>query len=389
MTRKKVAVIGLGNRGRFFVTALKEKKQEIELVAASDCSNERLLKTCDSYAIPAAYDDWREMLDKEELDAVVVSTPDFTHCEIVLEAFKHGNHVLVEKPMALTSTECRKMIEAADASNCFLMVGFVLRYNQFYLELKKAVDSGEIGKLVSANVIDSVSPGGRYFFHNWMRLKKHTGGLLLQKATHSVDIANWIIGGTPLEVFATGALDYFGGKESNTKRCCTCDKKTSCPDFLHKSDSHLDYENGNGYQVEKEDYCAFAKEIDIEDNEQFLAKYDNNVRLQFSGYYFTPDYKREFTFYGTGGRISAVEHYSPGEPFCKIALEKRNGESKIFSPKHLPGGHGGGDPEMINDFVHCLFSGEKPVADGLCGLNSVSLCEAAQKSITTGLIQKS
>lgn len=323
------------------------------------------------------------------VDAVIITSPDHTHHEIVMDAANSGKHIFCEKPMALSLKHCFEMQRAAESSNVIFMMGFCLRYNNLYLRAKEIIKSGQIGKVRSAYAVDSVERGSAFFFHGWHRLKKYSGGMLLQKATHSIDIINWLLNAEPVSVYAIGSLDVFGGKESSGKHCGSCEKRKTCPEFIDASKYHSDYLNGKTFVVE--DKCVFAKEIDICDNETLLIRYDNGAKASFVECQYTPDYKREFSFVGDKGRLDILDFYSHNgtpSPRNEITISRRHsGEiAKQIVPLR-PGGHGGGDPAMIEDFLEALRNGTHPVADGMTGVISTAVAEAAEKSIESGNVE--
>ena len=214
--------------------------------------------------------------------------------------------------------------------------------------------------------------------------------MLLQKATHSIDIINWMIDSKPVSVYALGGLDVFGGKESNEKRCADCDRKKSCTEFIDANNYHSDYLSGKPFVIE--DKCVFAKEIDIMDNESLLIKYENGAKASFVECNFTPDYKREFSFIGDKGRLDFFEFYTYsgiGNHSHEIRISKRHSSGSIVNHVQLrDGGHGGGDPAMMEEFIEVLSGKKKkPLADGMTGVTSTAIAAAAEKSICSGKVE--
>lgn len=139
------------------------------------------------------YTDIDEMLEKEELDYVDIALPTYLHAEASVKALNKGIHVLCEKPMALTSEECRQMIEASEQNGKKLMIAQCLRFWPAYEYLKEVVESGRFGKCVSAYFFRGGAPP-RWSYQNWLLTKEKSGGCLLDQHIHDVDTINWLFG---------------------------------------------------------------------------------------------------------------------------------------------------------------------------------------------------
>ncbi len=390
----RIGIIGTGNRGiaGYGLYILKEKNDIAQIVAVSDPDKKRLKTAQLALKIPSncAFTDTKKLLDMENLDAVIITSPDYTHKDIAVSAFKRNLDVLCEKPLALTVRDCDEILAAQKKSGRILCVGFVLRYNNFYRKMYEMINiEKKIGRVVMAGAMDSVSTGSQYFFHGWWRLRKNSGGLLVQKATHSVDILNWIVNSKPERVYGEGGLAVFGGKESNTKVCSKCSKKKNCLESIVNKKVSWDYGVAN-FTMEVEDKCVFAKEIDVYDHEILTIRYQNKARAFFVENQFTPDYKREFWFIGDKGRMYGIDPYIVSEkdrkkPYLEIVY-RHTRKKEVIPVKLAPGGHGGGDPALIEDFLNCCISRKKPLADGEAGRESIAICAGGEKSIETGRI---
>lgn len=392
----KIGIVGAGNRGIrcYGMYIMNQKRDVASIVAISDPDRQRLnvakkvLKIEEKYI----FTDTEELLRSAPIDAVIITSPDYTHKEIAISAFEKGIDVLCEKPLALTVEDCDEILRAQEKSGKILCVGFVLRYNNFYRKMYEIVNiEKKIGKIIVAGAIDSVSTGSQYFFHGWWRVRKNSGGLLVQKATHSVDILNWVIGSRAKSVYGAGGLAVFGGNQPNTKVCSDCEKKNICPEALSDKNITWDYGEAN-ISIEIEDKCVFAKEVDVYDHEVLTIIYENGTKAFFVESQFTPDYKREFWFIGDRGRLYGIDPYIVSDsderkPYIEIVY-RHTRKKEIIPVKLNPGGHGGGDPGLIEDFIRCCITREKPLADGLAGRESIAICASGEKSIETGNIIK-
>ncbi|OGO52574.1 MAG: hypothetical protein A2148_08785 [Chloroflexi bacterium RBG_16_68_14] len=144
--RLRVAVIGVGAMGANHVRVLGELP-EAELVAIADTDEARLAAAPSGRSV-RAYDDYRQLLAEERLDAVTVAVPTRRHLEVALACIERRVPVLVEKPLAADADECERLGAAAEAQGVPLMVGHVERFNPAVQELKRRLDDGELGRVL-------------------------------------------------------------------------------------------------------------------------------------------------------------------------------------------------------------------------------------------------
>ena len=143
MTR--VALIGLGAMGRNHLRVLGEL-EGVELAAICDQDRTAVEEASRKYSIPG-YSSWDEMLEREHLEAAVIAVPTRFHAQAGLAALEHGLHVLIEKPIASSLEEGRKLVEAAAQAKRLLAVGHIERFNPAVRELQRRVAGGEIGRI--------------------------------------------------------------------------------------------------------------------------------------------------------------------------------------------------------------------------------------------------
>jgi predicted dehydrogenase len=148
------------------------------------------------------YTDIDEMLEKEELDYVDIALPTYLHAEASIKAFNRGFNVICEKPMALTSLDCRDMIEAAERNNKKLMIAQCLRFWPAYEYLKECVEDERYGKVTCGYFFRGGS-SPKWSYQNWFLKKEKSGGALLDQHIHDVDTINWLFG-QPSAVYTMG-----------------------------------------------------------------------------------------------------------------------------------------------------------------------------------------
>ncbi|MBE7031332.1 MAG: Gfo/Idh/MocA family oxidoreductase [Ruminococcaceae bacterium] len=208
MDKVRYAVVGVNKEGigRKHAIAITET-EGAELVLL--CDNDLEADRCDDMAggvaavaeeLKVGYTyDYKDILTNDEIDAVVVATPDHLHRDIVVDLLNAGKHVLCEKPMALCREDCVAMIRAAKANDRFLMVGQIVRKNPTFIRAKEIIDSGEIGELVCVESEYAHDYSGMQ--SGWRRDPDHPRHIITGGGCHAVDMLRWIAG-NPTEVFA-------------------------------------------------------------------------------------------------------------------------------------------------------------------------------------------
>jgi len=199
----KFALIGCGRISRKHVAALSEIKKS-RLCAVCDIISERARKTAEPLGIPY-YTDYREMLEREDVDVVNILTPSGLHSQHSLDIVRYGRHIVVEKPMALTLDQADSMIEACDRANVKLFVVKQNRYNLPVQQLKKAIDSGRFGKMVLGTVrVRWCRDQAYYDSDSWRGTWAMDGGVFTNQASHHIDLLEWCMGSVE-SVFAQTA----------------------------------------------------------------------------------------------------------------------------------------------------------------------------------------
>jgi len=148
-----------------------------------------------------AFDSLKAML-ASDVDAVDVCTPTFLHAEQVIAAARAGKHVVCEKPMALTLSECDRMVAATEKAGVIFMVAQVLRFWPEYTVIADLVRSGKLGAVQWASA-SRLSPSPAWSWDDWIRDEARSGGPILDLHIHDLDLLAWLLG-PPTRVFCTG-----------------------------------------------------------------------------------------------------------------------------------------------------------------------------------------
>ena len=219
----QLAVIGTGGRGQYHLEHL-NKVDGGRVVAACDIYEPNLKKGIDiSKDKPQGYKDYREVLARKDVEAVLIATPLYQHFPITRDALLAGKHVFCEKSLVFKPEEVhalRQMVHERPKQT--LQVGLQRRYSQFYQTAKAMIDKGTIGDVTNVYaqwhrnliaipsatwVMKKNDPRGEEA--NWRLLRKYSGGLTAELASHQIDVADMMFGSSPEFVVGVGGIDYF------------------------------------------------------------------------------------------------------------------------------------------------------------------------------------
>ena len=189
----RVGVVGVGFWGRNHVRVLSELPN-VEVRAVCDIDSERAKTVASKYGVESYYRSLDEMLRKTRLDALTVCTPSVTHAEVAIKALEAGLHVLVEKPLAATSEDCVRIIDASRSNERFLMTGFIERFNPAVGKAIELLNAREIGDVI-------MSHGRRI---GWWPERIGDVGVIRDTAIHDIDLTRYVFGEDPQEVYARG-----------------------------------------------------------------------------------------------------------------------------------------------------------------------------------------
>jgi len=379
-TQLRIGIVGINGRGRLSRFWHQPEGRSI-VTGAADISQDNLDRFRE-YGNPDAFCtlDYHELLDRDDVDAVAVTTPDRFHEQQAVDALRAGKPVYCEKPMAITVEGCDRMLAAARESGQKLMIGFNMRYMDFVRKMRELVAGGEIGEVKAVWIRHFVGMGSLFYFHDWHARRDNCTSLLLQKGCHDIDVMHYVTGRYTQRVAAFGALSYFGGDRPNELKCEDCELRGHCPDDVHDRMT----EKKPGRQ-----HCAFRKEIDIPDNYVTIMELAGGIKATYNECHFTPDYQRNYVFIGARGRIEN------SQPENKIFLwrrkDGRNREpdvtidlAELKDDRFEEIGHGGSDARICRDFVDMVLDDKDPPVPPEAGRMSVAVGCLAQSSLDNG-----
>ena len=361
MKRLKAAVIGSGFIGAAHVEALK-RVPGVDVVALVDIVDP--VQKAEELDVPNGFSDYREMIEAVEPDCIHICTPNHTHKEIALYAFKHGIHVICEKPMARNAGEAKEMLEAAKKSN---LVHAINLHNRFYPanhQLRNMILDGALGKIYGvhgAYLQDCFSQESDF---NWRMLSAKGGSTRVTSdiGSHWIDLAEYVIGSKVKEVFA--------------------EFQTNLP-------------------VRKMNLAGNLKDVavDTEDTSYVTVRFENGAvgSAVFSQVY--QGRKNQTTIRVSGSEISAEWD---SEAIGDLKLGYRNEPNRLLTKDRglahpdtapiitYPGGHAEGFPDAFKQnfiAVYGAIRGVKPInpyADFEEGLHQMQVLDKIFESAKTG-----
>jgi len=190
----KIGIIGIGRMG-ISHHAILNSNDKVKITALAD-NSKFMLSIMKTYLDVSVYTSWQKMLEIEELDAIIVSTPPTFHYEIIKGAFDSGLHVFVEKPFTVNLNEARELTSLFKGSGLINQVGYVNRFNDVFNSIHSLLNKGVIGEIIRfksemfANTISEPDDGGS----SWRSSTETGGGAVFELASHAIDLVNYLIG---------------------------------------------------------------------------------------------------------------------------------------------------------------------------------------------------
>lgn len=416
--KKRYAQVGVGGRARFFYEAIaREFGDTAELVAFCDINQTRMnyankvLQEKYNYNPLPTYpcDKFDDMIEEHKPDVVIVTSVDRTHDRYIIRAMELGCDVITEKPMTTDEGKAQAIIDAVNRTGRELRVTFNYRYAPHNTKIRELIMNDTIGDVHSIHfewLLDTRH--GADYFRRWHRDKRNSGGLLVHKSTHHFDLVNFWLDSQPDTVFSMGDLMFYGRENAENRgetkfyyRAHGSENAKDDPFAIDLEDNdrlkslYFDAEKEDGYL---RDQSVFGDGISIEDTMGVLVKYKNNAILTYSLNAYMPWEGFRIAFNGSKGRIQIAVIESTyinagGNIHAEGAVKEKSitvfpmfGEPYNVPIEEAKGGHGGGDPILLND----LFGVPKPdpfnrAASHEDGAMSILTGVAANKSIATGM----
>ncbi|MCB1231275.1 MAG: Gfo/Idh/MocA family oxidoreductase [Verrucomicrobiae bacterium] len=330
----KVALLGAGWFGReaHLRNLLSMEGVEVAAVSSrSDASLDAAREMAGSHL--RVFNDWREALSVETVQAVIIALTNDQHHEAALAALEAGKHVLCEKPLGLTVKQCDEVIAVQEASGKVLQIGHEMRFQRLYQEVKSMIERGAIGdpQLMWCREFRGPMRMG------WRSSEALTGGTILEKNIHHIDLFNWMMETPPVRVSAHGGTNVLTDRE-----------------VLDNAQVLVEYEGGRRASLE---LCLFAP-------------YGGDCEIGVAGDLGRIDTKNQ--------ALSLVHHRFdlPDRTEMQIADSKEDANFVDSSGRIDRGIR----PELVH-FFDCICEGKPPLNDGAASRMAVAVCLAAQESI--------
>jgi len=362
-------------------------------------------------------DELTDVIAKARADRAIITSPDFTHADLIRRSLDAGVDVVVEKPLTIDPAGTRLIAEAVARTGRPVVVTHNYRYSPRNSGLKELVKSGAIGTPLSVTfewVLDTAH--GADYFRRWHRDKANSGGLLIHKASHHFDLINWLLADAPTRVYARGGVRFYGA-ENAAARGMAARPERGTHDGTHspweldlRADPqlkalYLDNESYDGY---RRDQDVFGRGVTTEDNLAVIVDYSRGATLSYALNAHAPWEGYRIAVNGDQGRAeldvveraavlvdaeghvvvdpSAVPESSSRTGGQRLTLQRHWESAQDITIKEGDGGHGGGDALLLAD----VFRGpgedwlERP-SSWVDGVRSIAVGMAGNESLRTGM----
>lgn len=368
--RLKIAIVGTGSRGTstWGIPVAKNYTDIVEFVGLCDINGKRVKVSQDMIGTTApTYTDFDQMVKETKPDAVIVTTVDSTHYRYIIRALELGCDAISEKPMCTDEAQCQAILDAQKRTGRKVTVTFNARHSPQAKKIRSLLMEKAIGDVMSVDFHEYLDTShGADYFRRWHRLKENSGTLLVHKASHHFDQANWWLGSAPTEVSATGELKFYGRNNPfRSTHCRVCPYRQQCKFHWDVTQNpryvklYVNCESEDGYL---RDGCVWRENTNIYDTMSVRVKYENGTMLTYTANTYLPYEGQSISFNGTKGRIDASGFRGGGHSVRELRLTRSFGKSELvrdLEPRR-EGGHGGSDTS-IQDLIFRGQEGPDPL----------------------------
>ena len=343
----KYGIIGAGTMAREHILNI-SLIENAEVVALSD-PHEASLNQCKDILktkVPC-FKNYQDMIKENLVDVYLISSPNFTHIEILKDVIKTKKHILVEKPLCTNTKDCLEIKKLTKDYPSLFWTAMEYRYMPPVAKFIDEIHNKTIGELKTLTIREHRFPFLKKI-NNWNRFEKNTGGTLVEKCCHFFDLMRLIAKSKPISVYASGAQDV----------------------------NHLD-----------EEYDG--KKPDIIDNAYVIVNFENGARslLELCMFAENSDMQEELVATGNKGKIeTSVPSNESGKISSNLRIGMRDGETRLetieVDKKILEAGHHHGSTYYEHlAFLNAIKNNSNPEVSLNDGLIAVAVGEAAEKSI--------
>jgi predicted dehydrogenase len=329
----RVVVSGTGLRPMHVLSIMKEEMPEIEFVGWYDPEPTYFARLGEG--VPR-YDSIEAMLSDARPDLFFVGSPNVFHLDQIRLGLEAGVRIFTEKPVVVSVEETMQLAELlAKHGTDRVMIGLVLRYSHHMADLRAAMAEGALGKVVSLEANEHIGPyHGAFFMRDWRRMVAWSGGFMLEKCCHDIDLYNMVTGSRPARVAS------FGGRKSYLPQNAPTSNAEN--DIMHVKPSIWNAVDD-----------AFHSDGDIIDYQTAILQYETGASLAFHTNLNVPDEHRRFCIMGTHGMAEG--------DFVRGFLKITRRDGTVFADHDYTkgdhpatGNHYGADNLMCRDIVAFL-----------------------------------
>lgn len=324
-----VSLLGAGNRGLDTYASIAGKEfEDVKFICCIDEDPDRLSQFRKRFGVPkeALYTSAEEFFKKpRQSELLIIATHDTSHHSLAKKALEAGYDLILEKPAALKVNELLELEALADKLERIVIVSHVLRYHKMWQLIKKTIDEGKLGKIVTISHHENI--GHYHFAHSYARgswrRKETSGPLILTKSSHDIDLLYYLVGSKVKRVASFGSLTYFhagNAPEGRGDRCESCAVSKSC-----RYEGERMYTSYGGFYplFTKNEYtrkavreglrsteygcCIYAMDNDVVDHQSSILEFENGVSATFNLNAFTRRMHRFIKIMCEYGEITADE----------------------------------------------------------------------------------
>ncbi|MGW0667236.1 Gfo/Idh/MocA family protein [Streptomyces sp. NPDC002746] len=406
----RLLLIGAGSRGSKYADRAVATGRAV-VIAVAEREPERAERARHAYPGAEIFDDWPGLAARERFaDAVIVATQDAEHVEPAIAFARRGYHILLEKPIATSEADVIRIIGAVERSDVMLAVCHVLRYTQYTAGVKRILDSGVLGRIVSVEHLEPVGwwhHAHSYVRGNWRREADSTP-MLLAKSCHDLDWLSYLVGRPVNKVSSFGNLMHFRPENKPaeaTDTCMTCPVEPTCPYSAKRlyagclGDQERELwplsvvtpartENGVLEALRTSQYgrCVYNCDNDQVDHQVVNLEYEGGATASFTMTAFTEFAHRKTRIFGTHGQLD-------GDGVDVTVTDFRTGESETLTlgvgGPDAGSGHGGGDEAIVDAFLDAVSTQDpgRILSDPQTSLESHLVAWAAERARHNGTVE--
>ncbi|WP_100366064.1 Gfo/Idh/MocA family protein [Diaminobutyricimonas aerilata] len=366
-TDLSVAVIGAGARS-YIAEHVPEARPGARITAIVDTDEIGRARARTAHPDAVIHSSLDDLIAAGGIDAAIVTTPDHTHEAIAVALLEAGIAVYLEKPLAITLESADRVLTTAAETGTPLYVGHNFRHSAVVRTMREVIERGEIGEVKAVWVRHFVGNGGDYYFKDWHADRSKTGTLLLQKASHDIDVVHYLASGYTRRVVGMGDLMIYGGITDRRDR-----RGETMPDWFSMDNWPPLAQTG------------LNPVVDVEDVSMMMMTLDNGVLASYQQCHFTPDYWRNYTVIGTEGRLENVGDTAGGV----VKVWNRRHEWQVEGDREYPiegvaSGHADADLLTMREFLDHVVDGAPTVVSPIAAREAVAAGALAAASLRDG-----